>query len=83
MVDWHLTPGSEGEQKEIMMVEKLATADEVADFLGYTKAGLAQMRYRGTGPKFVKLGGIQVRYRWAEVEAWIDRQTRDRTGVPA
>lgn len=65
------------------MGDKLASAAEVADFLGYTSEGLAQMRYRGNGPKFIKLGGRAVRYRWADVEAWLDQQTMQRTGDPS
>lgn len=61
------------------MNDKLATAPEVAEHLGYTPEGLAQMRYRGNGPKFIKLGGRAVRYRWADVEAWLDQQTMQRT----
>lgn len=65
------------------MNEKLATAAEVADRLGYTPEGLAQMRYRGNGPKFIKMGGRAIRYRWADVEAWLDQQTMQRTGDPS
>lgn len=62
------------------MDEPLAKAAEVADRLGYTPEGLAQMRYRGNGPKFIKLGGKAVRYRWSDVEAWLDQKTMQRTG---
>lgn len=62
------------------MKEKLLTAEELADYVGYTPEGLAQMRYRGNGPKFIKLGGKAIRYRWADVEAWLDQKTMQRTG---
>ncbi|MBT2555839.1 AlpA family transcriptional regulator [Arthrobacter sp. ISL-5] len=65
------------------MDEPLANAAEVADWLGYTPEGLAQMRYRGNGPKFIKLGGKAVRYRWADVQAWLHQQTMQRTGDPS
>lgn len=65
------------------MKTQLATAEEVAEAFGYTPQGLAQMRYRGTGPKFIKLGGRAVRYRWDDVEAWLDQQTRQQTGGTA
>lgn len=48
---------------------------EVAEYLGTTTANLAQMRYRGTGPKFVKLGHRAVRYSWENVHAWIEANT--------
>lgn len=63
--------------------EKLLKAAEVAERFGYTEEGLAQMRYRGNGPKFIKLGGKAVRYRWSDVEAWLDQQTMQRTGDPS
>lgn len=61
----------------------LGQPEEVADHIGYTVAGLAQMRYMGTGPKFIKITGRAVRYRWADVEAWLDSQTQTRTGDKA
>jgi hypothetical protein len=42
--------------------------------------GLAQMRYRGTGPKFIKRRS-RVLYRWSDVSAYLDGQTRERTGA--
>ena len=47
----------------------------VANRMGITTGALAQMRYRGTGPKFVKIGKRTVRYRWEDVEAWIEANT--------
>lgn len=55
--------------------DHLVIPQTVADYLGTTTANLAQMRYRGTGPKFVKLGHRAVRYRWSDIEAWIDANT--------
>lgn len=57
----------------------LATPKEVAERLRYTTEGLSQMRYKGNGPKYIKLGGRAVRYRWSDVEAWLDEQTKQRT----
>lgn len=48
----------------------LATPGEVAAHVGLTPNALAQMRHRGTGPKFVRLGR-RVRYFWRDVDAWI------------
>ncbi|MGO2937974.1 MAG: helix-turn-helix transcriptional regulator [Glutamicibacter arilaitensis] len=57
----------------------LLTPAQLAERFGMTKEALAQMRYRGNGPRFIKLGGRQVRYSEADVQAWLDQQTRDRT----
>lgn len=57
---------------------KLATPQDVASYLGTTPDAIAQWRYRGTGPKFVKVGR-SVRYRWEDVATWLDEQTRQGT----
>jgi len=55
----------------------LATPAEVAEYLR-TTAALAQDRYRGPGPKFIKRGS-RVLYRWSDVLEWLDRNTIQRT----
>lgn len=56
----------------------VATAEQVAKALDTSPAGLAQMRYRGTGPKFIKRGR-RVLYRWADVNVYLDENTFQRT----
>jgi hypothetical protein len=58
-----------------------ALPSEVAPVLGTTEAGLAQQRYRGRGPKFVKVGR-KVLYRWSDVRAYLDANTCQRTDDP-
>jgi predicted DNA-binding transcriptional regulator AlpA len=55
--------------------EPLMESTAIAELLGTTPQNLAQMRYRGTGPKFIKLGHRAIRYRWSDVEAWIEANT--------
>ena len=55
--------------------EPLALPKAVAEYLGTTPQNLAQMRYRGTGPKFIKLGHRAIRYSWADVFAWLEANT--------
>lgn len=53
---------------------ELMTPQEVADWLRLSVDTLENHRIRGTGPKFVKLGNQRrspVRYRRADVEAWM------------
>ena len=52
----------------------LGTPKEVAEYLGVPEATLKQWRYLGTGPAFIRVGR-HVRYRWAEVEAYLRAQT--------
>jgi predicted DNA-binding transcriptional regulator AlpA len=64
-------------EEEVMI--DMATPEEVAEALHTTTAGLAQMRYRGNGPKFVRLGERRVLYRWSDIEDWIAASTRTRS----
>lgn len=56
----------------------IAPAKDIAEFFGMTEAALAQWRYRGTGPKFVRLNR-RIFYKWSDVNAWIDANTMQRT----
>lgn len=64
------------------MESDTATAKEVAAYLHTTEAGLAQLRYRGTGPQFCKVGPRKVIYRWSDVHAYLDANTCQRTDDP-
>jgi hypothetical protein len=60
---------------------------DVANVLRTTEGGLAQLRYKGTGPKFIKIGGGErgggrVLYRWSDVYAYLDERTQRRTNEP-
>jgi hypothetical protein len=59
--------------------DDLTTPKQVAETLDTSVMGLAQMRYRGTGPKFIKRGS-RVLYRWSDVSDYLDGRTRARTG---
>ncbi|MGW6258785.1 helix-turn-helix transcriptional regulator [Streptomyces sp. NPDC055085] len=54
----------------------LATPPELADHLGVPLATIRQWRYLGRGPRSTKVGR-HVRYRWTDVEAWLDQQASD------
>lgn len=59
-----------------------ALPSQVAQALGTTEAGLAQMRYRGTGPKFIKVGNKKVLYRWSDIRNYLNANTIQRTDDP-
>ena len=63
----------------IPLIEDIALPEQVAPVLDTTLAGLAQRRYRGTGPKFVKVGK-RVIYRWSDVRAYLEENTIQRNG---
>jgi hypothetical protein len=64
------------------MTQETATAKEVAAYLHTTEAGLAQLRYRGMGPKFIKIGPRKVIYRWSDIREYLDANTMQRTDDP-
>ena len=53
--------------------DRLLTVQELAEYLGVPVATLYQWRYRSEGPKGFRVGR-HVRYRWSEIEAWVERQ---------
>jgi hypothetical protein len=53
--------------------QPLASSAEVAEFLQKPIKTLDQWAYQGLGPRFSKVGRTR-RYRWADVERWLDAQ---------
>jgi predicted DNA-binding transcriptional regulator AlpA len=60
---------------------RLLTVQEVAAILRCSISSLNKWRLTGLGPKFVRVGS-RVRYRLAEVEAYVAQQTRQSTSSP-
>ncbi|MCS5511339.1 helix-turn-helix domain-containing protein [Curtobacterium flaccumfaciens pv. betae] len=58
----------------------LLTPKAVGEITGLSEAALAQMRYRGSGPVYRALSARTIRYREADVQAWIDASARTQTG---
>lgn len=65
-------------------MDELLTPAQCAAILSTSTGSLANRRYKGTGPTFVKLGQL-VRYRRADVEAYLrgNRYTRTDTRATA
>lgn len=53
------------------MTEQLLTPAEAGGVLAMTKGALAQLRYMGTGPSFVRVSGRSIRYRQEDLDTWI------------
>jgi excisionase family DNA binding protein len=51
----------------------MATPQEVAEYLKVPVETVYHWRRRRTGPKASKVG-IHLRYRWADVDKWLDEQ---------
>jgi len=54
----------------------LATEAELAEFLQLAPRTLTDWRWRGIGPRYIAINDRCVRYRWSDVEAWLDKQAQ-------
>lgn len=52
---------------------QLLTLADLADYLQVPRKTLYVWRHKGSGPRGVKVGK-HIRYRMADVEAWLDQQ---------
>lgn len=57
---------------------QLLTPVQLAEFLQLDPERLSEMRSRGTGPAYIKIGR-DVRYAWHDVRAWLAGNTRTST----
>ncbi|MGV9600800.1 helix-turn-helix transcriptional regulator [Streptosporangium sandarakinum] len=56
--------------------KQLGKPVEVAEYLGVPEKTLTQWRWLKKGPKWHRLEGRHVRYRWSDVEKWLDEQAQ-------
>ena len=52
--------------------DRLLTERETAALIGVSIKTLQARRYLGQEPAFIRLSGKAVRYRWSDIEAWIN-----------
>ena len=52
-------------------VDDLLTTKEAADFLGFHEQSLKRWRMHDEGPRYLKLGARKIRYRRADLEAFV------------
>ncbi|MEJ1156110.1 helix-turn-helix domain-containing protein [Microbacterium marmarense] len=55
------------------------TLTQAATLMRMTKAAIAQLRYRGVGPKFYRLSAKTILYKRSEVIAWMESRACTRT----
>lgn len=58
------------------MADDLMSPTELSELTNISEKTLAQWRWRGVGPSYLKLGG-HVRYRNTDVNAWLEGCRRD------
>lgn len=61
------------------MANQLLTPAQAGAQLGLTTGALAQLRYLGTGPQFIKLTAKAVRYLQSDIDSWVARKSRTST----
>lgn len=68
-----------------MEFNDLMSIEETIDYLHgvYDRQALAQLRFRGTGPRYVKPSERKVLYRRAWIDEWLESNIRTMTGVAA
>lgn len=65
-------------------MEKYLTAEQVCELIpGMTKSNLAQLRFKGGGPKFLKPTPRTVVYRERDVIDWLEGSERTSTAAVA
>jgi predicted DNA-binding transcriptional regulator AlpA len=60
----------------------LMNENEAAKLLCYSVRALQNWRYRGGGPKFIKVSSRSVRYSYGDVMDWIDSRRIANTSEP-
>ena len=65
-------PLSDIARKAKAVPRSLLTEKEAAALLNVTPSCLQAWRYRGEGPPFIKISARCVRYRWIDLQLWID-----------
>lgn len=60
---------------------KLLKTSEAAECLGVSESLLHKLRLTGGGPVFVRLAGRSIRYRKADLDAWVNASAMDSTSA--
>ncbi|MBX3099008.1 MAG: helix-turn-helix domain-containing protein [Salinibacterium sp.] len=63
----------------VQVDERLLTPSEVGELFGKSVVALAKMRVAGRGPRYVKIGARDIRYRESDILAYLDQQTFEQT----
>ena len=58
--------------RDELVTPEWLTPDQAAHYCGLTTRGLEDLRYRRVGPVASKVGGRIVRYRRADLDAWLE-----------
>lgn len=62
-------------------VDALLRQEEAARILNVTPRALEAWRYRGGGPHYLRISGRCIRYRLADLQAWLSERERASTSA--
>lgn len=65
-----------------MPMQTVMNEKDAANYLGLTARALQAWRYQGRGPKFVRVSARCVRYRVADLDAWLEARIVQSTSEP-
>jgi predicted DNA-binding transcriptional regulator AlpA len=71
-------PDSADHGEELLAGDRLVNEAETAALLGIAPRTLQEWRRKGAGPAFIRLTGRSVRYRQADVLAWVRARVCER-----
>ncbi|MFC1530068.1 helix-turn-helix transcriptional regulator [Gemmatimonadota bacterium] len=57
----------------------LLSESQAAERLGFTPRFLQARRYRGNGPKYVRISARAIRYRLSDLEEWVAERVKTST----
>jgi excisionase family DNA binding protein len=64
-----------------MSTDPIHTPQEAAEYVRLKERTLADWRYRGCGPRYIRISGRTVRYRQSDLDAWLATRTRTSTSA--
>jgi predicted DNA-binding transcriptional regulator AlpA len=67
--------GSRNSERPTVDREPLVDPEAVATYLNLFVKTLENWRGKGEGPRFIRVSPQCVRYRWSDVDAWLDQNT--------
>ena len=59
------------------MSSKLLTEYEAAELIGYSVHWFRRKRWESCGPKYLKIGAREVRYREADLVDWVNANSKE------
>jgi phage terminase Nu1 subunit (DNA packaging protein) len=63
----------------VKSIQEILNEKQAADYLGVTARALQAWRYRGGGPRFIRISARCIRYRQDDLEQWLSERMANTT----